>query len=226
MEWGIVCPVREVRVVTAVFERCCRVSYSLLAILLLLVGLVLLVAEVFIPSGGVILVLALASIAGSLGCGWLAWMPGRPLAFWSLVGALGILAPATLVSAFRFWPETAIGKRALLEGPAPEDVIPFGRQASRHESLVGRTGQTVTVLNPAGMALIDGGRVHCQSEGMIIPAGTPVRVVGARHNHVTVREFDPAAHSVPQPDPPPNAEGGKASGADAAAVTDLDFPLA
>jgi membrane-bound ClpP family serine protease len=212
---------------TALFERCCRVSYSLLAILLLVVGLVLLVAEVFIPSGGVILVLALASIAGSLGCGWLAWMPGRPLAFWSLVGALGILGPATLITAFRFWPETAIGKRALLEGPAPEDVIPFERQASRHESLVGRVGRTVTVLNPAGMAVIDGSRVHCQSEGMIIAEGTPVRVVAARHNNVTVREHMAAVETTSLPSAASAAaeqaieEPGTAGGAG----PDLDFPL-
>ena len=207
-------------------ERCCRVSYSLLAILLLLVGLILLVAEVFIPSGGVILVLALASIAGSLGCGWLAWMPGRPLAFWSLVGALGILAPTTLISAFRYWPETAIGKRALLEGPAPEDVIPFERQASRHESLVGRVGRTVTVLNPAGIALIDGSRVHCQSEGMIIPEGTPIRVVGARPNNVTVRESSSADETTPLPSATgATPEVPEKSGRDGGVDSDLDFPL-
>jgi membrane-bound ClpP family serine protease len=202
------------------------VSYSLLAMLLFVVGLVLLVAEVFIPSGGVILVLALASIAGSLACGWLAWMPGRPLAFWSLVAAMGILGPATLIAAFRVWPETEIGKRALLEGPAPEDVVPFERQANRHESLVGQTGRTVTVLNPAGMVLIDGSRIHCQSEGMIIPEGTAVRVVAARHNGVTVREFDPSAAPTPRPpthhsDLERRHESGGADGV----ATDLDFPL-
>jgi membrane-bound ClpP family serine protease len=201
------------------------VSYSLLAMLLLVVGLVLLVAEVFIPSGGVILILALASIVGSLGCGWMAWMPARPMAFWSLVGALGILSPATLIAAFRVWPETAIGKRALLEGPAPEDVVPFERQASRHESLVGRTGRTVTVLNPAGMALIDGSRVHCQSEGMIIPEGTSVRVVSARHNHVTVREHDPSTDTTPLPHgTQPNSESTEAFGSKSEKTTDLDFP--
>ncbi|MFN7806769.1 MAG: NfeD family protein [Planctomycetaceae bacterium] len=154
-------------------------------------------------------------------------MPGRPLAFWSLVGALGILAPTTLISAFRYWPETAIGKRALLEGPAPEDVIPFERQASRHELLVGRFGRTVTVLNPAGIALIDGSRVHCQSEGMIIPEGTPIRVVGARHNNVTVRESSSADETTPLP----SAKGAtpevpEKSGRDGGVDSDLDFPWA
>jgi membrane-bound ClpP family serine protease len=202
------------------------VTYSLLAILLLLVGLVLLVAEVFIPSGGVIMILAMGSIVGSLGCGWVAWMPGRPLAFWSLVGALGVLAPATLIAAFRFWPETEIGKRALLEGPAPDDVIPFERQANRHEMLVGRIGRTVTVLNPAGMALIDGSRVHCQSEGMIIPEGTPVRVVSARHNHVTVREHEPSADPASPLRPThPETVAGETAAAEGGGSADLDFPL-
>jgi len=172
------------------------VTYSVMAIILLIAGLLLLVAEVFIPSSGLILVMAIGTIAASLVCGWYAWMPARPATFWSLVGALVILAPATLITAFRYWPETAIGKRALLEGPSPQDVTPFNEQLNRHESLLGKKGRTTTVLNPAGIAVIDGSRVQCQSEGMMIPAGTPVRVVAARLNHVTVREYDPSNEPV------------------------------
>ncbi|MFN8857818.1 MAG: NfeD family protein [Planctomycetaceae bacterium] len=201
-------------------------SYSLLAIVLLILGLLLLVAEVFIPSSGLILVLAIGTIAGSLFCGWFAWMPTRPAAFWSLVGALVVLAPITVITAFRYWPETAIGKRALLEGPSPEEVTPFDEQLNRHEALLGHTGLTATVLNPAGIAVIDGSRVHCQSEGMIIPSGTPVRVVAARLNHVTVREYDPSDRPTRGPEPISRDSSFESRGPKTEpGGTDLDFPI-
>jgi hypothetical protein len=92
--------------------------------------------------------------------------------------------------------------------------------------LVGRIGRTVTVLNPAGMALIDGSRVHCQSEGMIIPEGTPVRVVSARHNHVTVREHEPSADPASPLRPThPETVAGETAAAEGGGSADLDFPL-
>jgi membrane-bound ClpP family serine protease len=184
-------------------------DYSTWAFLLLAVGLTLLIAEVFIPSGGVISVAATLCVLGSLVCAWQAWWGTSPGSFWAFVAGMGLLLPATIGMAFYVWPNTPIGRRAILEAPQPHEVASFVEQEERHRQLVGRTGETVTALNPSGIARIDGQRVHCQSEGMILDAGTPVRVISARANSVIVRRFDPqqaeAAASQPaKPGQPSN----------------------
>jgi membrane-bound serine protease (ClpP class) len=106
---------------------------------------------------------------------------------------MALLLPATVVIAFYVWPNTPLGKRAILEGPAPHEVASFVEQEEKHRQMVGKIGETVTALNPAGIVRIDGQRVHCQSEGMILDPGVRVRVIAARANSVVVRQIDPNA---------------------------------
>ncbi len=181
-------------------------NYSTWAILLLAIGIMLLVAEVFIPSGGIISVLATLALVGSLVCAWQAWWDSSPWNFWGFMFGMALLLPATVITAFYVWPNTPLGKRAILEGPAPHEVASFVEQEEKHRQMVGKTGDTVTALNPAGIVRIDGQRVHCQSEGMILDPGERVRVISARGNSVIVRRIDPdapetnaAASAAPSP---------------------------
>ena len=158
------------------------------AILLLLVGMLLLVAEVFIPSGGAISIAAGLTLLGAIVSAFYAWWPKSPGAFWSYMASMAILLPATLGVAFYFWPSTPIGKRAILDAPSPEEVEPFVELQEKFARMVGRIGETVTLLNPAGIIHIDGQRVHCQSEGMILEPRTPVKVIAVQGNRVVVRQ--------------------------------------
>lgn len=168
-------------------------EYSTWAFLLLAIGIALLVAEVFIPSGGVISVLSTLSLAGAVTCAWLAWWSTNQGAFWAFVSGMALLLPVVAAVAYYVWPNTPIGKRAFLEVPAPHEIASFVEQEARYRQMVGKTGETVTTLNPAGIVRIDGHRVHCQSEGMILDAGTSVRVIAARANSVVVRRIDPTS---------------------------------
>src|SRR5712672_3138574 len=166
-------------------------DYSTWAFLLLAIGVTLLVAEVFIPSGGVISVLSTLSLVGALVCAWQAWWGTSQGSFWGFVSGMALLLPVVIVVAFYVWPNTPIGRRAILEAPAPHEVASFVEQEEMYRQMVGRTGRTVTTLNPGGIVRIDGHRVHCQSEGNILDAGTFVRVISARANRVVVRRVDP-----------------------------------
>jgi len=163
-------------------------DYSIWALLLLVVGILLLIAEVFVPSGGLISIAAAAALIGAVTCAWFAWWPGSPTFFWSFITAMILLLPAVLTAALYIWPSTSIGKRAILQEPLPEEVAPFVELQARFSGLVGKVGETVTALNPAGMARIGDERVHCQSEGVILDAGTPVRVLAVTGNRVIVRK--------------------------------------
>ena len=169
------------------------------AVLLLVVGLLVLVAEVFLPSGGILAVLTVGTLVASLTCAWLAWWPDRASQFWWFLGAVLGLIPLTVVGAFWIWPTTAIGRRALLEGPTAEEVDAFADETREFARFVGQVGTTATVLNPAGMLELGAERLHCQSEGALIAAGVRVVVVRATHNLVTVRPVPPGEDGGPTP---------------------------
>jgi membrane-bound ClpP family serine protease len=46
------------------------------------------------------------------------------------------------------------------------------------------------MLNPGGLVLVDGSRLHCESEGVLLEAGTPVKIVAVKGNRVVVRLVD------------------------------------
>lgn len=170
-------------------------EYSTWALLLVAIGAVLLVAEVFIPSGGVIAVLAAASLVMAVYCAYHAWYAEHTAYFYLFLAGMVTMLPVGVGAAFYVWPNTSIGKRAILEGPAPDDVVPFQELEQRFTQMLGKTGETLTMLNPAGIARIDGRRVHCQSEGTIIDSGVPIRVISVTANRVVVRPHVPAPES-------------------------------
>ena len=161
------------------------------AILLLLAGLLLIMLEVFTPSGGIIGVAAAACFAFSILFAWQAWWGTYPLYFWTYLAGMCALIPTAAVLAFRVWPNTPIGRRAILTGPTREEVVPFQEEEARLRELVGEVGLATTVLNPAGMIKVDNERLHCQSEGMVIDAGTPIRIIAVQGNRVIVRRHTP-----------------------------------
>jgi membrane-bound ClpP family serine protease len=178
------------------------------ALLLLLVGILLLGAEVFIPSGGLISLAAGLSLLAATLCAWNAWWTTSPSYFWSFLIGMAVLLPSVVSIAFSIWPHTPIGKRAILEAPRPEEIASFVELERHYAQMVGKVGETVSLLNPAGIARIDGERVHCQSEGMIIEARIPVRVIAVHANRVVVRQCS-AGELAAETTPPPSAIEGE-----------------
>lgn len=162
-------------------------DYSHFAILLLFFALALFAAEIFVPSGGVITVIAMVAVTGSFLCAWNAWWGSNQIAFWFYVGSVVALIPATLGGALYALPHTSIGRRVLLEAPELDEVAPYVQEQAHLSQMLGRTGKTMTMLNPGGFVLIDRERLHCESEGMIIDPQCEVRVIGIDGNRLIVR---------------------------------------
>ena len=162
-------------------------TYASFSILLLIVGLVLLVGEIFIPSGGMIVIAAAICLSSSIWCGWNAWSE-TPIYWWSYVGTIVVAIPTVLWGMFTIFPRTSMGKRILLEPPSPAEVSGNSKNHARLVNFVGRTGQTVTLLNPGGLMSIDDERLHCQSEGMMIDYDVSVVVLRVKGNDLVVRE--------------------------------------
>lgn len=156
-------------------------------ILLFSGGLLLILVEVFVPSGGVLgLLAALALIASMV----LAFMEDFTLGF-TLLAATAILVPVIVTYGLRIFPKTPIGKKLTARGFSFED----GRAVDRRDSdLVSKAGVVESDLRPAGMARIDGRRVDVVSRGEPIEKGTPILVVEVSGNRVIVAR-DPSPQS-------------------------------
>lgn len=151
------------------------------AVLLLLLGFGLVVAEIFFPSFGVLSILAVASFLGALA---LSWQQSGTLFVVVLVAIL-LGLPGAIWLAFRMFPRTPLGSRMLQGGATwkPEERAAVDQGAGR---FVGRQGRAVSPLRPAGIAEFDGERVDVVTRGEHVEPGTPVRALRFVGNRLVV----------------------------------------
>lgn len=162
--------------------------------LLLLLGLTLVVVEVFIPSGGVLGFLAIAALVSGVVMAF--YHHGAETGFLFL-GITAITVPIALGMAFRWWPQTPMGRRLLLEVPDAEEVLPDSPQRRFLRQMVGKVGVAKTLMLPSGAVAVDDHTIDALSEGIPIEAGQRVRIVEVRGNRVIVR---PVADEVADAD--------------------------
>ncbi len=189
-------------------------SYGLLAVVLLVVGLAILVAEVFIPSGGVLAILTTITLCLSLACAYNAWYERYPAAWWGFCGLVVLAIPTTLGSAFYVFPRTAMGRRVLLEAPNMAQLEPYAEETARLEQHIGKFGKTLTMLNPGGLVLVDNERLHAFSEGQMIDPGCSIEILEIRGTRVLVRPGE-----APEP-----ASVSEVATADRDPAVDFDLP--
>jgi len=161
------------------------------AALLLALGFVFALAEMFIPSGGALGFLAIGSIVGSI---ILAFYVGSLTTGVSFIIITGLTIPVLMGVAFKLWPKTPIGRRLILDLPRENDVKP---DHSALKALLGKFGKAKSVMLPSGPVEIDGRTYDAVSDGVAIEKGEAIKVVEVRANRIVVRsaksEKPPAA---------------------------------
>lgn len=167
------------------------------SVLLLLFGLALVCAEVFIPSGGLLGFLSVASLAAAIILAF--YYRGIEIGLVFLI-VTTLAVPGSLALAFRYWPHTPMGRRLLLEVPKGEEVLPDSPQRRRLRKLVGQRGVAKTRMMPSGAVLVDGQTVDALSDGISIEPGQAIEVVEVRGNRVLVRPADENAPIVASDD--------------------------
>lgn len=168
-------------------------SYGIYAILLLVVGLAILAAEVFIPSGGLLFATTVIILLGSIWCAYAAWWQSDPQLFWTFCVVELLMVPLALVGAFTLLPRTKFGKRILLDAPDLDHVTPFAKETARLSQLIGQHGAAKTLLNPGGIVEIQGGKYHAFTEGLMLNPGEPVEIAEVRGTRLLVRPMHPAS---------------------------------
>jgi membrane-bound serine protease (ClpP class) len=159
-------------------------SNLILAYVLIALGFVLMVGELFFTSG-TLFVLALLSIAAGIGMAFY-YDPGT-----GVFTLLGVVVALPLFGGLllRYWPKTRMGRRMLLAVPDDATVaeMPVNLELER---LRGRFGRALSDLRPSGVCDFDGLRVDTITEGMMVEAGHWVRCIDVRAGKVVVRPVD------------------------------------
>lgn len=151
-----------------------------IAILLAVIGSLLVVAEVFFPSGGVLGFLSAASFLGAI---YSAYTSGGLLTGLTFAAIEVVLAPLLIFLTFAYLPKTPMGKVLIGAAPTDEEVRP----ADTHETLLGRIGVARTKMLPAGSIEIDGQMLDAVSQGQAIDPGEYVKIIESSGNRVVVR---------------------------------------
>lgn len=160
---------------------------------LLLVGLVALALEVFVPSGGVLGFLSVVALIAGVA---LAFIEKGPWFGMAVLAGTCLAVPVVLGLAFEVFPHTPLGRRVLPPPPRPDEVVPDADRRAALRTLVGRTGLATTDLLPWGGVAIDDVGHEAVSEGGPIARGAAVEVVGTQAAALVVR---PAAAPVARP---------------------------
>jgi membrane-bound serine protease (ClpP class) len=155
--------------------------------LLMLVGLTLVLVEVFVPSGGVLGLLSITSLVASIVLAF--YHKGIEVGLIFLTVA-AVMVPTALALAFRYWPYTPMGRRLLLDVRPGDELLPDTPQRRSLRELVGKLGVAKTLMLPSGAIVVEGRTFDALSEGMPIEAGQQVRVIEVRGNRVVVRAVD------------------------------------
>ena len=153
-------------------------------VVLLLLGLAVMVLEVFVPSGGIlgfVSVLALISAVAT------AFLEQGTTAGMAALAVVVLAVPTVLSAAFRWFPETPLGRRVLPPAPEAADVLPDPARRRHLRELIGRTGLTGSELLPFGSVAIDGEIVEAMSESGPLEAGVAIEVVGVQGTAIVVR---------------------------------------
>jgi len=149
-------------------------------------SVLLLVLEIFVPSGGAILFTACAVGIAGVVCLWLV----EPL--WGFLGLafLAVAGPGIFFYGLSLWRHTPIGRRMIGE-PSDEEREKrrLAEQAEREKQLrlMGAEGLAATDLRPVGVVIIDGKRYDALAELGIIPAGSRVKVSVVEGTQLKVR---------------------------------------
>jgi membrane-bound ClpP family serine protease len=149
-------------------------------VVLQLAGVLVIIAEIFLPSGG------LLSLAAAGLFGYSLFIVFHDIS--TMAGTYFVLADLFIIPAL-----LALGLKILARSPATlretlSSESGVVSQSPELESFMGREGKSVTDLRPGGTAIIGDKRLDVVSRGEYIEKGSNLIVVEVTGNQIIVRE--------------------------------------
>ncbi len=151
----------------------------ILPTVLQIIGVIVIIAEIILPSGGILSILAICLLGFSL---------FRAFALSTNIGMLFlgadiIIVPALVLLGLKLIAKSPVTLRKTL---SKEDGVMS--QKKEMEELLDASGTAITDLRPAGSIKIDNKRIDAVTRGDYIDKGTQVRVIEVTGNQIIVRE--------------------------------------
>jgi membrane-bound ClpP family serine protease len=154
-----------------------------LAYALIAIGLLLMAAELMLPTHGVLFGLG-------LGCELVGVILSFGAGFSTGVATLTVMVvvvPLMMGLLLYVWPRTPLGRRMILRRPDDDAAVANMPATLELERLRGRYGQTVSPLRPCGLVEFDGKRIDTMTDGEMIEPKRWVRCVDIKGGRVIVR---------------------------------------
>ena len=159
--------------------------WLLFAVFLYVICAVLIMAEVFIPSGGMLGLCAVISLIS----GVVLFFRHSPVAGWIGIVVALVMVPSLLVLAYKLLPRTRFGRRVLLAPPVRQRGEAIVDMPELNK-LLGRMGRVLTPMRPVGMCDFDGQRVECVAENGYVERDKRIKAVRIEGTQVTVRVME------------------------------------
>jgi membrane-bound ClpP family serine protease len=151
-----------------------------LTVILQLVGILVVIAEIIIPSGGILGILAAGVFGYSL---YIVFSQVSATAGMVFVMADLVIIPVLVYIGIKVLAKSPVTLRTRLskrDGVTSQDTA--------QNAFLGMEGRTVTDLRPSGVAIIDQQRVDVVTRGEYLEKETDIVVTAVRGNQVVVKQ--------------------------------------
>lgn len=155
-------------------------AFSVIAAIALILGVVLVIVEMFIPGFG------LPGISGVLLIALGIFLQAKTLE----EALLLLLVVAAILGVALFIVLCTARKNRFSKSPIVLNSSIHPAPQTDMQYFMGREGVTSTPLRPAGIADFDGVRLDVIAEAEFVPAGVRVRIVKAEGNRIVVRRIE------------------------------------
>lgn len=152
----------------------------LVPIVLQVGGVITVLAEFLLPSGGLLTVAALGLFGWSL---YLVFTDLSPAVGMAFVMVDAVMIPVLIIMGVKLISRSPFALHSQLK---PRDGA--GEQETVREELVGKEGEVISDCRPAGRARIDGLKYDVVSAGDYLVTGTAVVVTTVTGNRIVVRK--------------------------------------
>lgn len=161
----------------------------LIPIAMIILGVLLIVAEVYLIPG--------FNVVGILGA--LIMLAAVTMAFLQagvIGGVIAMLSASALTGGTLYWMwKSGAWDRFILSSSLKKDDRLLAKEGEHRARYLGKTGLAITPLRPTGVAEIEGERIEVVTEGDFISAGSHIKVVAMDRRKYFVRlmtESEPA----------------------------------
>jgi len=160
-------------------------GWLVFAVFLYFLCAALLIAEVFVPSGGLLTVCSLGCLAGGI----VIFFQHSTTAGWAGVVIAAVMIPSVLIIAYKRFPKSTFGRAVTLNPPQRDkgDAIP---DTENLQQLLGKQGVVLTPLRPVGMCDFSGQRVECVAESGYVDKDKTIEVIRVEGTQLTVRVLE------------------------------------